>query len=429
VSVRGACGLVLALVAVGCGGDDDGASDSRVQLAGTVEKGPFIRGTSISVSELDDALAPTGRVFNTQTDSDRGDFSVDVEAAGVASLEANGFFYNEVSGTLSDAPLTLRAYAPVGVAGDQTVTVNLVTHLSYQRLAALVEDGAAYETGRETAEEELRAGLAIGLPDFEPGEPGTSMTLLGGDSDANAYLFAVGTVVTVAAARREGPLDANLQEILNTIGADLGDDGALDPALVDEIRSAQLFVDTADVEDKLVARLVQIGSEAAVPDLDRILDQDGDGLVNIDDDCPTTSNPDQADADDDGTGDACEGACGAVCEDDAFEPNDGAVGAPLPTPDTYALHLCPCDEDWFAFDAAADDRIHAVLDFDGAAINIDARLYRASDAGDPVATSANTTDQEEIDYTVPAAGDDRYFLRVYPPDDSTASGDYALTID
>ena len=37
-----------------------------------------------------------------------------------------------------------------------------------------------------------------------------------------------------------------------------------------------------------------------------IPDTDGDGVVDPDDNCPTVSNPDQGDADEDGTGDACE---------------------------------------------------------------------------------------------------------------------------
>lgn len=43
-------------------------------------------------------------------------------------------------------------------------------------------------------------------------------------------------------------------------------------------------------------------------------DCDNDGIKNDDDNCPATPNPDQADADGDGTGNACDSNCPAVTE-------------------------------------------------------------------------------------------------------------------
>jgi hypothetical protein len=53
-------------------------------------------------------------------------------------------------------------------------------------------------------------------------------------------------------------------------------------------------------------------------------DQDGDGVVDDDDNCPTTPNPDQNDADNDGIGDVCdtEGPPGSGSCTDGFD-NDG----------------------------------------------------------------------------------------------------------
>ena len=41
-----------------------------------------------------------------------------------------------------------------------------------------------------------------------------------------------------------------------------------------------------------------------------LLDRDEDGIPDKSDNCPDTPNPDQADVDEDGVGDACEFACG-----------------------------------------------------------------------------------------------------------------------
>ncbi len=46
--------------------------------------------------------------------------------------------------------------------------------------------------------------------------------------------------------------------------------------------------------------------DAALPDIDPALDQDGDRIENSDDNCPATYNPRQTDADQDGVGDLCD---------------------------------------------------------------------------------------------------------------------------
>ena len=55
-------------------------------------------------------------------------------------------------------------------------------------------------------------------------------------------------------------------------------------------------------------------------------DQDGDGIPDPDDNCPTTPNPNQEDTDSDGTGDACDTTADTtapVCGPIAFEVNGG----------------------------------------------------------------------------------------------------------
>ncbi len=59
-----------------------------MQLTGAVQKGPFLLGTTVSVSPLDASGKPTGQVFLTQPTTDLGDFRVDFAVSGLVSLEA-----------------------------------------------------------------------------------------------------------------------------------------------------------------------------------------------------------------------------------------------------------------------------------------------------------------------------------------------------
>ncbi len=62
-------------------GFPDGAPH-KVALKGAVQKGPFVLGSSVSISVLDKSGSPTGSVFNTQTTTDLGEFALDFTAGG-----------------------------------------------------------------------------------------------------------------------------------------------------------------------------------------------------------------------------------------------------------------------------------------------------------------------------------------------------------
>ena len=281
----------------GCGGSDDnsGTVAQSVSLTGAVQKGPFVLGSTVNVSPLDTKGSPLGLVFNTKTTSDLGEFKVDFMASGLVSLEGSGFYYNEISGGLSAANLTLRALYQIKASGTQNAYINLVTHLTYDRVKSLVSAGTAFAAATQQAEKELRTALGIGDATFMPGKTGIELNILGGDTDANAYLFVVSSVIAQAgvtkAAQGTGSVDATIQELLNTTAADLADDGTLGPALTALYKQAQLDVDPTDVTDKLRLRLAGLGATTAIPDLNRVLDSDGDGFANAVDNCPFVANP------------------------------------------------------------------------------------------------------------------------------------------
>ncbi|HEV7556993.1 MAG TPA: PPC domain-containing protein [Kofleriaceae bacterium] len=126
--------------------------------------------------------------------------------------------------------------------------------------------------------------------------------------------------------------------------------------------------------------------------------------------------------------DACDPNCNG-CKEDAFGPNWDPFFVPMITAGKYPLEICPCRSDWFAFDVAVGDVIHATITFDPTKIDLDLLLQVPADAEagatTAVATSRGTTGTEDINWTATAAG--IYYLRVFAFSGDTAS--YSLTVN
>ena len=285
----------------------DAGTTKQVKLHGAVQKGPFVVGSSVQVSLLNADLTPTGQVFNTQTINESGEFDISFQAPGPVVLEGTGYYYNEVTGQLSSSNLTLRAFFVATQGGAQSACINMVTHLTTQRIKALVEGGTSFSEAVAQAESELRSELAITYPGFTPSVSGIAMNVVGGDNDNNAYLMAVSSVFIQTAANRTasgGSLESNLQELLNTATLDFAD-GTFAGALKQDITAALLKMDVRLIRQQFTNRLSQIGSVVAAPDMGRVVDQDRDGLPNSADNCPITPNPSQENVKGGVYGDVC----------------------------------------------------------------------------------------------------------------------------
>lgn len=304
--------------ATGCSSRDDGAASgqqvTQISLQGAVQKGPFVVGSSITISPLDASANPTGQTFLTQTTNDKGEFSIDFAASGQVSIQGDGFYFNEVSGALSGAAITLRALYVIEQGGPQQAYLNLITHLTYLRVRKLVKNGAVFSAAIAQAEKELRDELALTLPSFDPSTKGIDMNILGGDNAGSQYLLATSAVL-VQTAVLTGSVDAGLQELSNTIATNLEEAGKLSMTNKKKITDGLLALDSKAVVANLAKRLDELGSAATVPAIDKILDQDRDGVTNDKDNCLRVANVDQKDSDKDGVGDACDN-CNSVEQTD-----------------------------------------------------------------------------------------------------------------
>lgn len=96
------CILLASLAA--CSKAEQGLVSGEYSIDGRAQKGPFIQGTTVRISELDSNLVPTGRSFETTIGSDTGEFSLPAVLleSQFVRLSANGFYFNVVTGERSD---------------------------------------------------------------------------------------------------------------------------------------------------------------------------------------------------------------------------------------------------------------------------------------------------------------------------------------
>ncbi len=246
--------------------EESGEELIRTDISGVVQKGPFNVGTTVSMSELNEDLSQTGKTFITQINSDDGFF----EFKGIqlfnpiVEVKADGFYFDEIKGTNSNARLTLNAIADV--TDKTTLNVNVLTHLEKPRVEFLLENGYVFSEAKTKAKQEVfnifyfqddaTDTVASDLLDIT--KPGVE----------NACLLALSAIV-------QGYRNvADVSELLTYIANDLKVDGTLDDnELQTDLISHARIIDTARVIQNVSDKYNGFGMSVQVPDFGKYLQQ------------------------------------------------------------------------------------------------------------------------------------------------------------
>ena len=223
--------LIGLLAFVSCSKEKAGGTFS---FSGKAQKGPFVTGTTITVNELNESLGQTGKAFTTSITSDDGSFSlnnIEMES-NLALLSGNGFYFNEVLGQLSSAPITLQAIADLTHA--ETVNINVLTHITKARIETLVRKGMSFSDAKRQAEGEFQDFLGV-TNHFNQGFEQMSIASQG---DFNAMLLAFSIILQRSSNNIAvvPTLPAELTRLMTSLSTDFAADGAVnDQALVDTL--------------------------------------------------------------------------------------------------------------------------------------------------------------------------------------------------
>lgn len=233
----------------------------KEQFSGYVQKGPFLNGSSILISELDSNLNQTGRIYSTTVADNAGSFEQkQLELiSNYVQLKADGYYFNEVSGESSSGQLTL--YALADISKVNSANVNVLTHLEKSRVEYLVQQNKMnFAAAKKQAQNEVLDIFNLALS-----ADSTSESLnLSAEGDNNAILLAVSCILQGFSTTAE------MSELMGNIISDIKTDGKLDnETLGSTLIDNALFIDLIDIRKKLEAKYIELGlTNTIVPDFE-----------------------------------------------------------------------------------------------------------------------------------------------------------------
>lgn len=240
-------------------------------MKGQVEKGPFVSGSAITMQSLNDKLQAVGSSYTSTITDDEGSFAFNPEQfeQPYARLSVMGYFYNEYKGELSQGQIMLQSV--VDLQDKNTVNVNLLTHLKYQRVMNLASEGKTYAQANEQAQRELLT--AFGLQRMSA-------------TDASQFSVAAGTdeagaLIAVSALLLGNRSEAEFTEYMARLCSDFADDGEFSETNKEQIATERenIYNKLETISKQLKDRYLQLGRTIAVKPLENYFDWDDNGTA------------------------------------------------------------------------------------------------------------------------------------------------------
>lgn len=272
VKFIGVLAVVLVISAACTKNPDDGFTQTSHIISGKVEKGPMVRGSQIDMRTLEKSLVPTGSSYTTTIENNTGDFNfgaLKVDSP-YAKLTADGYFFNEVRGSLSTSPIKLDAI--VDLSDNATVNVNVLTHLKSNRIVYLVtEEKKSFKDANSQAQNELLS--QFGLQRYA-------------DTDASQYSItsgndAAGALIAVSSLILSDRSEAEIVEYLSLLSNEFSKTGSFSESTLEKLRKTRNYLNSrlGDIAYNVTQRYQELGYEVKVMDLAYYFDWDNDGIA------------------------------------------------------------------------------------------------------------------------------------------------------
>ena len=231
-------------------------------VQGAVQKGPFLSGTKLTIYELNEDLSQTGKSFTSEIFDDTGSFLINGLnlVSDIVRINADGYYFNEVSGNNSTAQLSLSLLAKVG--STEQINVNVITALERPRIEYLVSNGSTFEDAKKQAQSEILKIFEIENTSLQSSE-NFDITKIG---DGNAILLAISSII------QGFRLDADVSELISNISTDIREDGVLNSSITgSQLLSHAIFLIPNQIKSNIEQKYDQLGKSINVPEFEQLI--------------------------------------------------------------------------------------------------------------------------------------------------------------
>ncbi len=149
-------------------------------------QGPFEKGATVSVYELDEEFEETGVKYETKIMNDSGSYSIQLKdfKSQYALLKVDGRYIENITGVKS--AYRIKLYAFTDLDKHDKVNINFITHLSYKRILNLTnKKDTSVASAKKQAETEVLRAFDIENDGFDDAE---NIDFFGKDKQSAALL-------------------------------------------------------------------------------------------------------------------------------------------------------------------------------------------------------------------------------------------------
>ena len=235
----------------------------EIALSGAIQKGPFLNGTSVQITELENDLTPTGKNFSSQIENNAGIFQLPTieYSSQYVELKADGYYFNEIDGNASSSPITL--YALSDITNRISVNVNLFTTLERPRVKYLIGQGLEFAQAKDSIYKDILRAFNFPIESIVNPED----LNISDEGEENAKLLAISLIL------QGDRSEAELSELISNISFDLQEDGEINRnSTTTNLFKGVNAIDTAIVRDNLLSRYDELGISAVISDFEKYIE-------------------------------------------------------------------------------------------------------------------------------------------------------------